>query len=502
MMAQVGALPTWKTIDWTTVEEHVRRLQIRIAKAVKTKKYGKVKALQWLLTHSRYAKLLAIKRVTGNQGGKTAGVDKVIWTTPEDKMRAVESLKRRGYKAQPLRRIYIPKKRGSNKQRPLSIPTMVDRAQQALYLLSLEPIVESVADRNAYGFRQKRCAADAIEQCMLSLWQKGSAEWIFEGDIQECFNDISHRWLLANVPIDKVMLVQWLKAGYIYKGSYSPTIAGTPQGGIISPALLLITLQGLEEAVLQAISKRKDKVHVISFADDFIITGATKEVLIEKVTPVVKSFLAERGLTLSESKTKITHIKEGFDFLGLTIRKYKDKVLSTPSKASRKSFYANLRKVVKSNKSAKTENLIRMLNPRILGWGNYFRFSAAKRIFESMGYQIFRLLWRWIHSRHSRKSSKWRIKRYFRSRGEEHWVFTAKIFNDKKKEAEYLDLVRMSKILIRRHIKIRGSANPYDPQYSEYFQLREQEKRRGNAIISDAVPYNNFLALLDQEHWS
>jgi RNA-directed DNA polymerase len=495
MMAQASAPLTWQSIDWQVVEAHVDQLQMRIAKAVLNQQYGKVKALQWILTHSLYAKLLAVKRVTSNQGSKTPGVDYVVWTTPEEKMQAIKSLKRRGYNAQPLRRVYIPKSDG--KRRPLGIPTIIDRAQQALHLLSLEPIAESMADKNAYGFRQKRCCADAIEQCMRSLWQKGSAEWILEGDIEACFDNISHEWLLSNVPIDRKMLDEWLKSGYIHQNSYHPTIAGTPQGGIISPTLLVITLAGLEEAITTAISKRKDKVHLISYADDFVITGATQEVLVDKVKPIVQSFLAIRGLTLSERKTKISNINDGFDFLGLTIRKYKDKVLSKPSKTSIKRFFANLRHSVKTNKTAKTENLIRILNPKIFGWANYFRFSSAKQIFGSMEHRIFRLIWGWIHSRHPRKSAKWRKRQYFRSKGLDNSVFTTKLIN-KKGTVEYLDLVKITKIRIKRHIKIIADATPYDPKFTEYFKLRESSKRRGKGIISDSTSYSKMMELLGQ----
>lgn len=207
-----GASPAydylWRQINWRHVESEVRRLQMRIAKAVQQGKLGKVKALQWLLTHSHNAKLLAIRRVTQNTGAKTSGVDNVLWQSSEQKYNAAQSLQCRGYQAQPLRRIYIPKKNG--KQRPLGIPTMNDRAMQALYLLALEPISEIKADKNSYGFRPKRSTADAIGQCFISLARKTSAQWILEGDIKACFDGISHRWLMDHIPMDNAILQQWL----------------------------------------------------------------------------------------------------------------------------------------------------------------------------------------------------------------------------------------------------------------------------------------------------
>ena len=297
----------WSTIDWSIVELQVRQLQFRIAKAVRDARYNKAKALQWLLTHSYYAKLLAIKRVTQNRGSKTAGVDKVIWRSNAQKLNAVTQLNRRTYKTLPLRRIYIPKKNG--KLRPLSIPSMRCRAMQSLHLLALEPISETIADKNSYGFRPKRSCADAIEQCFIDLAPKRCAKWILECDIKSCFDEISQGWLLANTPTDRVILRKWLEAGYIEQQQLHATTLGVPQGGTISATLLLITLSGLEQAIHAVTNAAKDKVNIVIYADNFIIPGATKEILEQKVKPTIIKFINERGLELSEEKTMITHIE-------------------------------------------------------------------------------------------------------------------------------------------------------------------------------------------------
>jgi RNA-directed DNA polymerase len=224
-----------------------------------------VKALQWLLTHSSAAKLLAVRRVVSNPGRNTAGVDGIVWKTAEQKLRAARSLRRRGYHPQPSRRIYIPKKNG--KRRPLGIPTTSDRAMEALHLLALEPVAETLADPNSYGFRPKRSAADAIGQCFTVLAPKQAAQWIFEGDIRACFDRISHSWLDDHIPMDKPILRKWLAAGYIEEGVVYPTEAGTPQGGIASPALANMALDGLEEIARRA-APRNQKVHVVRYADD------------------------------------------------------------------------------------------------------------------------------------------------------------------------------------------------------------------------------------------
>ncbi len=227
----------WGAINWRAVERQVRRLQMRIAKATREGRWGKVKALQWLLSHAFSAKLLAVRRVTCNPGRNTAGIDGVVWKTDAQKLHAATSLQRRGYRPQPLRRVYIPKKNG--KLRPLGIPAMSDRAQQALHLQGLEPVAETLADPNAYGFRPKRSTADAIGQCFTVLCQKQSAQWILEGDIRACFDQISHSWLVNHIPMDKIVLGKWLAAGYMEEGVVYATEAGTPQGGIATPPTIL-----------------------------------------------------------------------------------------------------------------------------------------------------------------------------------------------------------------------------------------------------------------------
>jgi RNA-directed DNA polymerase len=239
MGAPAHATLNWNQINWAQCKREVRKLQVRIVKAVKEGRWNKVKALQWLLTHSFSAKALAVKRVTGNKGKRTAGVDKVTWKTPKAKWNGIMSLYRRGYRALPLRRVYIPKSNG--KRRPLGIPTMKDRAMQALYLQALEPISETKADPHSYGFRPKRSTADAIEQCFNALSQKRSARWVLEADIKGCFDNFSHDWLLAHIPMDKAVLATWLEAGYMDDITFFETKAGTPQGGIRAPRTILHT---------------------------------------------------------------------------------------------------------------------------------------------------------------------------------------------------------------------------------------------------------------------
>lgn len=442
-------------------------------KATQESRWGKVKSLQYLLTHSFSGKAISVRRVTENKGKNTPGVDMETWNTPQKKTKAVQSLKQRGYHPLPLRRMYIPKKNG--KMRPLGIPTMKDRAMQALYLLALDPIAETKADPNSYGFRSKRSTADAIGQCFITLAKGMSPQWILEGDIKACFDKINHEWLLKNIPLDKVILRKWLKAGFMEKDVLHPTEEGTPQGGIISPALANMTLDGLESILLKAFPRHRAgysyKVNLVRYADDFIVTGATKELLELKVLPLIESFFLERGLTLSKEKTKITHIEDGFDFLGQNVRKYNGVLIIKPAKKNVQAFLDKVREVIKGHKTVTAGNLIGELNPMIRGWANYHRHVCSKHTLGTVDNVIFKTLWRWAVRRHPHKGKRWVKNKYFRHFRNRTWVFTGEGTSINGEE-KLLHLLYAKETPIRRHVKVRGEANPYDPQWEEYFEHR------------------------------
>ncbi|MCP4007406.1 MAG: group II intron reverse transcriptase/maturase [bacterium] len=485
----VGAPPAlakqWEALDWASLHRQVQRLQVRIAKAVKEKRYGKARALQWLLTHSFAAKALAVRRVTSNRGKNSPGVDRVTWRTPRQKMLAIGSLQRRGYRAQPLRRIYIPKSRGG--QRPLGIPTMNDRAMQALYLLALNPAAEATADIHSYGFRLGRSTADALGQCFVTLAKQDSPVWVLEGDIESCFDRISHAWLLEHVLIDRSILQTWLKSGYFEGARFFATEQGTPQGGIISPVLANLALDGLEEVVKGAAPYRS-KVNTVRFADDFIITGQSRELLEENVLPAVSAFLASRGLRLSASKTQITQIHMGFDFLGANVRKYKGKLLIKPSKRNVVGFVRSIREFVRRARSITTLEFIRALNRKLRGWAHAFRHLVSSRIFSMIDAAIFKSLLRWIRRRHPRKNWRWLRRKYFRSDRGRQWVFTAKA-RSADGIGTNVDLFRASSLRIRRHIKIRAEATHFDPDFANYFEKRRLQKSpqaRNRCVVQPA----------------
>ena len=456
----------WHTISWPAVIQKVNRLQRRIAKAVKEGRWGKVKALIYLVSKSFYAKLLAVFRVTTNKGGNTPGVDNVVWATYNDKLRAAKNLKTRGYSPKPLRRVYILKKNG--KKRPLSIPTIHDRAMQALFAIALDPVAETTADPNSYGFREKRSCADAIAQCFLALCRKTSAQWVFEADIKSCFDEINHNWIMENIPLNKTILRKWLKAGYIENKRLFPTPKGTPQGGIISPTIMNMVMDGLEAALKKQFPKWKwQKVNFIRYADDFIITASSKELIINEVIPLVVDFLKVRGLKLSEEKSKITHINDGFDFLSQNIRKYKGKLVIRPSIGSVQSFKNKIKTLFKKYRGIPAHGLIRLLNPVIRGWANYHKGICAKRTFAKLRAFIYRQLKRWAKYQHGNKNRWWIYRRYFTDNHFTDYRIT-------KKGIQSFRLYRISYVPIRYHVKVKSIANPYMPEFDKYFVQRKK----------------------------
>jgi len=354
----------------------------------------------------------------------------------------------------------------------LGIPAKIDRCEQAPEVLAPDPISECGADKCSDGFRKKRSVHDAIEGCYNALRLKGSSQWIPEADIKGCFDFISHKWLHENTPTDRKKLRSWLKSGCLEKSMFCPATSGTPQGGIISPVLADMTPDGLEK-LLKSAFRRSEKVHMVRYADDFIITGESEELPENKVRPLTENFLEKRGLSLSEEKTKISHINDGFDFLGFNIRKYRGKLLTKPSKSGIASIKAEIGETVKANKTVKTETLIKKLNPMIRGWGNCCRHSAGKETFTGIDHAISEMTRRWAKRRHPKKSLRWIKSKYFQTEGNRNWVF--------REKGNKTGLFKMDSIPIRRHIKIRGEANPYDPKWYEYFTERAMKLRKRNA---------------------
>lgn len=473
--ASFDGMKNWHDLDWARIQQTVRKTQLKIAQATREGDWRRVKRLQRLLTHSFYGRCLAVRRVTENRGRKTPGVDGEAWGTPQAKLHAVGRLsKQRGYRPKPLRRVWIPKP-GKHEKRPLGIPTMLDRAMQALYLQALEPVVESSSDPKSYGFRPDRSTADAMVELFHLLSPQTAPVWILEGDIKGFFDNINHEWLCRNVPMDRKVLRKWLKAGVIDRRQLMATEAGTPQGGIISPCLANATLNGLETQLkrhlaqkLGVMKARKIKVQCVRYADDFVVTAASKELLEEEVKPWVEQFLSVRGVALSKEKTHTVHIHQGFDFLGWNFRKYvpkspyrNAKLLIKPSKKNVSAFYRKVGEIIKNSGALTQDALIGQLNPVLKGWAQYHSPVVAKETFSKLDNLIFWRIWRWAKRRHSRKSADWIRNKYFRSIGGQNWVF-AYPYKNGKGERHYRRLYKLAETAIVRHKRLPGEYQPYD----------------------------------------
>jgi len=500
-----GLTPTcWADINWSGIEATVRRLQGRIYRAAANQQHRKVKDLQKLLVRTLSAKLKATRQVTQeNRGKQTPGIDGVVCDTPEKRLNLASELELQGYRPRPVRRVYIPKANG--KQRPLGIPTIKDRAMQALVKLALEPEWESRFEANSYGFRPGRSCQDAIEAIHTTLNHRGCSEWILDADISGCFDHIDHNALLKRVPVFDKTIRRWLKAGIVELGQSTPSQTGTPQGGVISPLLANIALDGLErefdceksDGSPKSPAQRKGinrGINLIRYADDFVVSAPSREVLESHVIPKVRDFLAKRGLQLNEVKTRIVHIDEGFDFLGFTIRRFKGKLLTKPQKEKVLDHLASIKAYLRRNQQTPAAKVIKTLNPVIRGWANYYRHAAAKVTFNRLDHCIWQLLWRWAKRRHPNKPSKWVRRRYFSMDG--YW----------KLVEGNAQLLRHDATPITRYTKVTGKHTPMNPSERDYWEKRKRRTVSRNTHqkqrLALLVRQNNACGLCGQTFWT
>ena len=472
----------WSDINWTKVERTVKRLQGRIFRAARAGKLGKLKSLQRLLARSSCAKLLAIRRVSQESRGKnTPGVDGGTCSTPEDRLALFQEPDTlQTHRPLPVKRIFIPKKNG--KKRPLGIPAIKDRMLQTVVRFALEPEWESRFEFNSFGFGPGRGTMDAICAIHAALRRKGCSTWILDADIKGCFDNISHSDLLKRLSVFTQVIRRWLKAGAIEMGTYRATETGTPQGGPLSPLLMNIALDGMErlfgcenkygKRVPASVKRGPNKgITLVRYADDAIVIAPTKERIETYVLPRLKSFLAKRGLELSESKTRIVHRDEGFDFLGCTFLKQGGKLLVKPSKENIKAHLQQVKAYLSSHKQTRTARVIQELNPVLRGWTYYYRYVNAKQIFYYCEHKVWKMLWQWACRRHKRKGKGWVRRRYFGRHKGKAWQFMdngAILFNP-------------GSVPVIRFTKVNGKASPMNPDEQAYWIMRRKDRldRRG-----------------------
>lgn len=463
----------WKDINWRQVERYIFKLQKRIFQASKNGNFRLTRKLQRTLLRSYYARLLATRKVTqDNTGRKTAGVDGIKSISPKQRLILAQNLSLKN-KPLPARRILIPK--GNGEQRPLSIPSLKDRACQALVKIVLEPEWEAKFESNSFGFRPGRSTHDAIEAIFSSINRK--AKWVLDADISKCFDMLNHEYLLRKLntsPTLARVIKAWLKAGWIFQGKQEESNFGTPQGGVISPLLANVALHGMENRMMQlADSLKGDKVKnltsltFVRYADDFVCLHPDKEV-IERAKAILSEWLTDAGLEISERKTRIVHTSSGFDFLGFHIRQYVVgkhhsgksrngkrlgfKTLITPSKEKVKRHYEKIADIISSYNSAPQRALVLKLNPVIRGWSNYYSTGVSKATFAKLDYLVWQRIQRWCKRRHLSKSAQWIKDKYFRTVNTRNWIFS---------DGNYT-LTTHSEVPIVRHLKVRGNKSPYD----------------------------------------
>jgi RNA-directed DNA polymerase len=489
-----GRTTDWNAVNWHKVERTVRNLRQRIFRASKEGDYRKVRSLQKLMLRSRANALHSVRRVTQNNMGKnTPGVDKLVVKTPKARGELVDHIRSyQPWKAKPARRVYIPKSNG--KLRPLGIPTVKDRAMQAIVKNALEPYWEARFEATSYGFRPGRSCHDAISKIYLIARPRNRKKWILDADIEGAFDNINHEKLLEIIgPFPARELVrQWLKAGYMERGALQGTNSGTPQGGVISPLLANIALHGMEEALGIRYNKWGEicgRRALVRYADDYVVFCESQEDA-ETARQDSQDWLATRGLRLAPNKTRIVHLTKGFDFLGFNIRHYRApqttrtgyKLLIKPSKASVQEFRNRLKQEWMSLKGHNVGAVIKRLNPILRGWANYYKIGVSKKIFNS----IYKRCVRYTKFTHPTKSREWRQSKYWGKLNpyrEDRWVF-----GEKRTSNRYLYLLKLNWPPIERHVLVRGTASPDDPTLREYWINRKKRK------INDLPTRQKYLA--------
>ncbi len=491
----------WDAVSWRAAEETVRRLRQRIFTASQAGDFKQVRNLQKLMLRSRANALVSVRRVTElNAGRKTAGIDGQVALTGQARADLAGWVQRssKPWSARPVKRVYIPKRGSTGKRRPLGIPVIADRALQALAANALEPEWEARFEPRSYGFRPGRGCHDAIE----AIYQVGKGasparRWALDADLAAAFDRIDHSFLLSQLGAfpARELIAGWLTAGMVEDGRFTPTGEGTPQGGVLSPALLNVVLHGIEDAAgvryqhrgTDAATAAAGSPVLVRYADDLVALCHSRQQA-EQVKARLAGWLAPRGLAFNEDKTRIVTLDDGFDFLGFSVRRYHGKLLIKPAKAAVRRIRERLRTELRSLRGTNAQAVIARLNPIIRGWAAYYRTVVASEVFVSLDHYLWKLTYKWAKHSHPNKPTRWIVRRYFgtfnKSR-HDRWVF-----GDRDSGA-YLHRFAWTNIV--RHQMVRGTSSPDDPALTEYWAAR---RRRGIPRPIDTAT----LRLLQSQH--
>ncbi|WP_455920292.1 group II intron reverse transcriptase/maturase [Priestia megaterium] len=478
----------WYSIDWNTIQQYVTKLRQRIYRAEQQNQRRRVRKLQRLLLRSKANLLLSIRRVTQqNTGKQTPGVDGYTASKPSERIKLYQQLVKCNvfrHRPKPAKRTFIAKKNG--KLRPLGIPTIRDRVYQNVVKNALEPQWEVRFEASSYGFRPKRSTHDAISNLFNKLNTNSKKKWVFEGDFLGCFDHLNHHWIVEKTSMfpGNNLIKRWLKMGYMEQGMFHNTMEGSPQGSVASPLLANIALDGMEKEIGIVYRKTyksgtgykidpKCKVGRVAYADDFVIVTETKE-QVESMYQKLNPYLQKRGIKLSVDKTKVTHIESGFDFLGFSLRQYKteqgNKLLIKPSKDSIKKAKGKIKDTFAVMRGRPVKEIIRVLNPIIRGYGQYWKHVVSKKTFGYMDNYVFLKIRKHLRQLHPKKSWKWIRERYFKKPyhgGNDRWILTCPLTN--------IQLLKMSWIKIERHVMVAYKNSPDDPSLKEYWEKRDRK---------------------------
>lgn len=445
----------WQDQRWKYHHYVVRKLQRRIAKATVEGDWKKVANLQDLLVRSYSARLLAVRQVTAKAPRRTPGIDGVFWNDEENRFVHVAQLRMRRYRPHPLLRVYVPKSNDPGRLRKLSIPVISDRAVQALYLLALDPVVETMSDPHSFAFRKFRNANDAMRCITEDAGLMEHRPWVLKADVFECFDHVSHAWMLNHVHMNRRVLGAMLRAEYQYQGERHKITEGTPQGGVISPCLVNCVLNGIERELIAKYGV--DDVFVVRFADDFVISTSSPAVAAAAREDLVV-FLRDRGLCLSETKTRVVHVSEGFDFVGWHVVSNGSKLVLDPSQDSIDRALRRIEALIFQGRRWRQKRLIEELNLAVKGWTCYHRYLCREEVFLYLDSALLTGIRCWARRRHPDWEWDRVLLRYWHD-----GVFCS----------PGATLILYSSVVVRVRGRLDCSQNPYiDP---DYFRRRGRE---------------------------